>query len=1302
MRWPSLARFGGALHVAVDAGVPTLVSIGCAPVASQRAGWDERKDSDGRTVWVRRGALNPTFKELRTWFPELEPSDVREHDPREVLLASERFRALNASKPDPFDGIAARLQGEYGLDMEDFELVLRDTLTREPDVADPLRVIVGRLHLTALASFQWTPPAPEKKRGKVVDRSADVLEALREQAERDWRETAIEGNRSMATRARRAIDVRDWLAEQSWQDHRAVSDLLDDLEERLQDPWRREAYAELDAEAFEELRERFHAAGATEGAHFVSEEHVINPGRGWSLVVQQGGINQRTASRFSLSVRLDSLVYPRYPERDGEVVPEGRRRLVEVDAPFLEQDFGLVGSGVVTGPDGELYVYQGGLWPGRGNLFQDTEYTAHLSHANRLVPAVDWPHETETYSERLKRWDGADTDRYGGAATAEDERSARGNCVGVTLTYRGKSYVMAEPVLFRPPHGLLFSVPRLGDDAPVWDFKSSYPTPLAAPSDLFATADDVRREHEHLVDHLAPLLADSTSRRSEKARAARAELEAGVARYEERFGARAWQFFSFRVGEKAEQLRQLARETDFRTDAETDEDDGDAELDDSDDALGDEEGTELESRDGHFDDASDEISALVATDSTASASTSVEMAEAVAERLHAPDTRIDDAGEKIGGARKDRATRRRYLSLDEFKDLPIEARRGIAKQAVWPAPDWLALSDAGASNMAVFHFFHFYKAIPAQPGSMDCAEQYVEALEELRRVFENGIAAFDGTARDVARALGTIGVESGFIEREERQYGVTTRTTPLAAALGQERFRLVADKLFLETSALFPKRLRYWEDRRQRAAEQWVSDLRSAAVARKARGQTPRIRAKNHSIEAAVQAGAPVIRDSDMTPEALMETFGLRAVEFGNWVPQEERQALVNMTADSFHTLALLLDVPPVSLGLGGKLAVSYGARGHGRGTGNAHYEPAKVVLHLTRFKGVGAIAHEMAHALDDHLGRQRVARFGQGPSVNWRDDYLSHQLTRRVTIRKSRGQKTFGVTMNQCDETESAFGTAVQKSFYRGYTANEEANQALRNTKHGLSMAVWSALSRVAGHVPSEERQFIEQRLSAAVELPMTEALLEELQGLDGLPWPAEIVEHLRVSLGRSIGERVDAAFPDGFNAAGWGWRHAERSGMPAGWQDLGLDGLQWKDAVLPALLARQRAQWDAACLALAPSSVRFAHGSQSLVTTEYQRAAAQLDRDRSGSPYWATTHEMFARAFEAWTIDTLDAHGWRDDCLVRPEASSETGDSVIFPRDDDREVLRQAFDEFAIVLKARLVDTARTQDVCGPQPKG
>ncbi|WJN61376.1 LPD38 domain-containing protein [Pseudomonas sp. SO81] len=112
-------------------------------------------------------------------------------------------------------------------------------------------------------------------------------------------------------------------------------------------------------------------------------------------------------------------------------------------------------------------------------------------------------------------------------------------------------------------------------------------------------------------------------------------------------------------------------------------------------------------------------------------------------------------------------------------------------------------------------------------------------------------------------------------------------------------------------------------------------------------------------------------RDGPVKDRAFIDTFGFRGVEFGNWNNQEERQQLLDDAYDGLLDLAEVMDIPPKAISLNGELALAFGARGHGLSGARAHYEPGKVAINLTKMNGAGSLAHEWFHALDHYFGRQ-------------------------------------------------------------------------------------------------------------------------------------------------------------------------------------------------------------------------------------------------------------------------------------------------------------------------------------------
>ena len=119
----------------------------------------------------------------------------------------------------------------------------------------------------------------------------------------------------------------------------------------------------------------------------------------------------------------------------------------------------------------------------------------------------------------------------------------------------------------------------------------------------------------------------------------------------------------------------------------------------------------------------------------------------------------------------------------------------------------------------------------------------------------------------------------------------------------------------------------------------------------------------------------------DVSAEDFREAFDFRGVEFGNWMQQKDRRQALNECYDSLMDLAMVCGVSPKALSLGGKLAMAFGARGVGKF--NAHYEPGKVVINLTKTKGAGSLAHEWFHAIDNYFNMQGWDEFATESTRN-------------------------------------------------------------------------------------------------------------------------------------------------------------------------------------------------------------------------------------------------------------------------------------------------------------------------------
>lgn len=104
--------------------------------------------------------------------------------------------------------------------------------------------------------------------------------------------------------------------------------------------------------------------------------------------------------------------------------------------------------------------------------------------------------------------------------------------------------------------------------------------------------------------------------------------------------------------------------------------------------------------------------------------------------------------------------------------------------------------------------------------------------------------------------------------------------------------------------------------------------------------------------------------------EYLMEVVGLKALQWGNSVPDNEREEHLRSLSFALYDLTRILEIEPKKISGSGLLSIAIGARG--RSGALAHYEPNLNVINLTRKNGFGSLAHELGHFYDRKLGKMR------------------------------------------------------------------------------------------------------------------------------------------------------------------------------------------------------------------------------------------------------------------------------------------------------------------------------------------
>ncbi len=149
----------------------------------------------------------------------------------------------------------------------------------------------------------------------------------------------------------------------------------------------------------------------------------------------------------------------------------------------------------------------------------------------------------------------------------------------------------------------------------------------------------------------------------------------------------------------------------------------------------------------------------------------------------------------------------------------------------------------------------------------------------------------------------------------------------------------------------------------------------------------------------------------------MIDDIGLRGLQYGNSVTDDERKHHLQKSAEALADLADITGLPDRAISLSNSLGLAIGARG--KGNALAHYEPMTKVINLTRNGGVGSLAHEWGHALDNYLAGGNVDTKGVG-------SFMSAESSRFSPRSLEKGYSTpdpVGESMYRLREAFSASG---------------------------------------------------------------------------------------------------------------------------------------------------------------------------------------------------------------------------------------------------------------------------------------
>lgn len=314
--------------------------------------------------------------------------------------------------------------------------------------------------------------------------------------------------------------------------------------------------------------------------------------------------------------------------------------------------------------------------------------------------------------------------------------------------------------------------------------------------------------------------------------------------------------------------------------------------------------------------------------------------------------KLEDFGQKIGGARKDYIAR--GITVSTYDDMNSVERDQLAtKDYIWPKPDYAKMISDGVDPIVAFRVKMVRERLPSQLVERGATWVWRDSFdfEPRRRAYVHGVNAIKDAVAAVRK------IED--FEKVGALYEGFDKETKAALDMVPGRRRLTPFPRLLNPSVSNYQQYEY--DRAARTG--WPTPSKTT---KKPRRKYP----ERELAENPTRIGRVDFRHGrNATPEMFMETFGLRGGEFGNWVDQAERQRSLNMAFDAFCDLSEVLQIPKTSIGLNKTLSIAFGSRGKGGGNASAHYEPARRVINLTKPHGSGALCHEWFHGFDHYVG---------------------------------------------------------------------------------------------------------------------------------------------------------------------------------------------------------------------------------------------------------------------------------------------------------------------------------------------
>lgn len=321
--------------------------------------------------------------------------------------------------------------------------------------------------------------------------------------------------------------------------------------------------------------------------------------------------------------------------------------------------------------------------------------------------------------------------------------------------------------------------------------------------------------------------------------------------------------------------------------------------------------------------------------------------------------KIQDFGMKIEGSRKDK-------NKDNKKEnLPKLNHPGnfllICRDNIWPETNGEELVASGIPQGVAFWREQIRKAIPPHPENADelSMVNYFNVISELRD--------------QVSQVNDAAGVDS-FFEYLQQNYLSTSDNYSQHLHVTAPAKDVVSPKLLKEARTAYPTYERKAEKLLFGIPKKDQPALRKKQKEQKQNHKTEADSPYEHrkkpfplsKLSSFTRHGPSYLPEGNHAGKEEFLSLGIRGVEFGLWMSDADAQFALDQCYHALRDLAYVLDIEPHDISLGGKLALSFGARGYGEVL--ADYKAKQQLITLPNGNGNGFLAHAWAYAVDEYF----------------------------------------------------------------------------------------------------------------------------------------------------------------------------------------------------------------------------------------------------------------------------------------------------------------------------------------------